>query len=200
MPLTLITPPTVAPITFEEIRDILRVNDSHQPQVETLIEWATDEIERYCERAIMDQSWKLSFHDCFPTCRDGEINLPMGKVSSVSSVKYYDTEGVQQTLVNGTDYEFSIGDYAILRPKVSWPSTERRLNAVNIEFVVGYGTDPASVPGNLRAALQALVADKHENPQTRHLSHSGAREFAVGMSVALRALLYPFVSFWGDVG
>lgn len=92
------------------------------------------------------------------------ITLPW-PTQTVDSVKYYDTSGVQQTLVAGTDYEV---DTASLMPRVvpaygaSWPATNRQLNAVEITFTAGFGL-AAAVPEDIKSWMLLMVEHYHEN-------------------------------------
>ena len=47
-----------------------------------------------------------------------------------------------------------------------WPDTYDRANAINIEFVCGYGDDAEDVPASLRAAMLLHIGDLYENRQT----------------------------------
>jgi uncharacterized phiE125 gp8 family phage protein len=93
---------------------------------------------------------------CWPM--DGQVRLPIGPVQSVSSVKYYDAGGVQQTLVANADYQAWVG----YRPPTIFPAPQKfwpviqfgRVPAVTVDFVAGYGDTGSAVPA---AAQQAIL-------------------------------------------
>lgn len=101
-----------------------------------LAEAATRLVETETARSFRDAEWTLTL-DAFPPV----IELRVCPVRSVESVRYFDAAGEQQTL----DPEAYIVDTAsepgrITRaPGTSWPQTQRRVNAVEVTFVAGYG-------------------------------------------------------------
>lgn len=111
-------------------------------------------IEAETSRRFITQTWRMDLEE-WPS--DGRIELPLQPASSVSSVKYLDSGGTLQTMVANTDYLTALSRRAPLvycPPDVSWPATKPgRLDAVRIEFVVGYGTSPADVPEMIKAAI-----------------------------------------------
>ena len=80
---------------------------------------------------------------------------------SITSVKYTDTAGVEQT-VPGADYALSLyGDACAVAPAYGkyWPSTQSIPDAVRIRYVTGYATAPKAV----KAAILLMVAFLYEN-------------------------------------
>lgn len=93
--------------------------------------------------------------------------LPIGPVSSVSSVKYLDQDGVEQTLASD-DWRLS---GAALRWRIDaaigsdWPSVADAADAVRISLIAGYGAAPSSVPPHIRTAiLRATRAQFDDKP------------------------------------
>lgn len=183
------TAPTVEPVTLEEAKLHLRADGTDQDAlIAALIQTAREHIERICERALMPQKWKLLL-DAFPACNGGLIQLPGGLVSSLVSFKYFDTAGVEQTLVANTGYQADLlSQPARLLPPISgvWPTSQLdRLNAVVVEYSVGYAK-ASLVPAPLKAALLLIVGDLYEN-----------REASIVGSIytetpAVKALLWPY--------
>lgn len=130
-------------------------------------------VEKFTNRAMVTQTWKL-YLDRFPVA-GVPIDLPKPPLQSVTHVKYYDGSDVQQTWSASTGYEV---DPAIpgtfvcaddcppskIWPKYGqgYPSTSGRRNAVEIQFVCGYGSSYTNVPGALRAAMLLLVGEMFE--------------------------------------
>lgn len=114
-------------------------------------------------RALITQTWRLSLN-AFP---DGEIMLPLPPLQSVVGVTYLNGDGVEETLTVGTDYrvgdEGTVGYVAPAFGK-SWPRGGRQQRgAVAVDFVAGYGDDPADIPGPIRQYLKARTTFYYEN-------------------------------------
>jgi uncharacterized phiE125 gp8 family phage protein len=113
----------------------------------TIIPAAVDRCELKTERQLPDATWELRL-DGWPRC--GWIEIPKPPLVSITSVKYYDTNGVQQTWAS-TNYDVDIpvgprcrrGRLA-LAYGVSWPTVQCRVNAITIRFRAGYVNESGS--------------------------------------------------------
>lgn len=165
MSLLLLIAPAVKPLSLTELRSHLRIaptDTTDDAYITTLLESATEQAEIVTGRAFITQTLKL-VRDGFPG--SGIISLERPPLQSVTSIKYLDTTGVQQTLstdVYSADIISSPGRI-ILKAGQSWPSTADQENAVEIEYVAGYGDDAADVPAPLRHGIRALVAHWYSN-------------------------------------
>jgi uncharacterized phiE125 gp8 family phage protein len=78
----------------------------------------------------------------------------------VVSVKYIDTFGVEQTLVQNTDYVVdTYGIVGHVRPAygVGWPTARDDFNTVKIRYTCGYGPAATDVPDLIREAIILMV-------------------------------------------
>lgn len=190
--LSLITPPTAAPLAVDDARGHLRVDGSDEDILITAhIQAATAWAENHTRRAFVTQTWEL-WLDAFPA--DGVLELPLPPLQTVASVKYYDTAGALQTL--------SAGSYIVtapagpqaergsirLAPGASWPATQERPNAVVVRFDAGYG-GAATVPAAVKASLLLVVGELYKN---REQSISGSSISKVPL--AAENLLSPYRS------
>jgi uncharacterized phiE125 gp8 family phage protein len=156
--LTLITAPTGEPLTVDEVITQLRLpEEESEDYISGLITIARQHFEEHDDRRLCTQTWKLTL-DHFPYYRGysniypsasyfSGFELPLRPVQVVNSLKYCDTDGILQTL-DPALYEVDLSSFiACVRPIYggSWPSTRFQKNAVEIEFVVGYG-DAVSTP------------------------------------------------------
>jgi uncharacterized phiE125 gp8 family phage protein len=85
----------------------------------------------------------------------------MPPVSSIVSIKYTDTAGVEQTLA-ADQYALSLyGDSRLITPAygATWPSTQAVADAVKVRYVTGY----ANCPKAAKAALLLIVANLYEH-------------------------------------
>lgn len=118
-------------------------NTTGDPLLNAFIVTARQMAEQATGRALVTQTWELLL-DAFP---GGDISLGLMPVQSVSSVKYYDLDGVLQT-VDAADYSLdadALPGWVRLGYNKSWPSTQGIKNAVIVRFVAGYGA-AADVP------------------------------------------------------
>ena len=127
---------------------------------------------------LISQSWRIKAS----SFGAGAIRLPFGRVTSITSLKYYDADNVQQTMAD-TDYHLTGSGrdfFVILATSKSWPSVYGRPDAASIEFVAGY-TDAAAVPADIKAAARLLVGHFFEN---REAATEGVvtREIELGVS------------------
>lgn len=159
MAVEVVTAPADEPVTLQEAKDHLRVEVSTDDAlIQRLITDAREWAERFTRRALVTQTWRL-WLDAFPAgpgLYGPAIALPGGKVQSVSNLKYVDAAGVLQTLA-GADYALVAKDPqkpALLVPAYgkAWPGARGEPNAVQVEYVTGYGA-AAAVPAIVRQAI-----------------------------------------------
>lgn len=166
MGLVLVTPPSTEPLEVEEALDHLRLelDAEDRDEVTRLAVAARQQVEEYTRRALVTQTWQLTL-DAFPDC--GPVRLPMPPLVSVTFIKYLDLAGVLQTLAPA-DY---VVDVTSIRGRIvpaygkTWPDTRCTLNAVQIEFVAGYG-DATKVPEGLKSGIKLRLGDLYENRET----------------------------------
>lgn len=166
MPLTIVTEPTIEPITLEEAEDHLRLSETSTGAEDTVIREYIKAARRYCEqfqnRAYLEQTWDLWLED-WPS--GDYIVLPRPPLVSVSYVYYYGTGGTANTMTAGNYYvdtDHEPGRVA-LEYGETWPSeTLRPGHGVNVRFVAGYGSMPSYVPTEVKQAIKLLVGHMYE--------------------------------------
>ena len=169
MALKLITAPSTYPVTLAEAKLHCRVDIADDDTLITaLITAATEMAEQKTGRAIMTQTLELTL-DAFPDA----FELTRVPVQSVTSVKYYDTTGAQQTLSN-TLYALDAADdfgFAHISPVYAgvWPNTREQPDAVAVRYVAGYA-DSASVPQSIKNWILLMVSTMYENRETEAYS------------------------------
>ena len=161
MPIKVITPPASLPVTLSEVKAFANVTINDDDTLLTsLLTAAVAKTENRTGRRLITQTLEL-YLDGFPGAT-GEINLP-GPVASITSVKYIDTDGDEQTLA-GTGYVLdAVSNPARLVPafEEEWPETRGQNNAVVIRFVTG--TAAADVPEMIKTYIKACVAWQYDN-------------------------------------
>lgn len=162
-----ITAPTPEPVTLAEAR--LQIKADSDTTEDTLITgWikaCRKVAEQYTGRALAPQTLEMAL-DEFPGCGiggDEGIDLDMPPVATITSVKYTDTAGVEQTIA-GASYALSLyGDSRRLAPTYGnyWPTTRDIPDAVRIRY--DCGTLAADDKEVVRAAILLMVAWLNEN-------------------------------------
>ena len=159
--LSLKTAPALEPVLVAELKTHSVVDFADDDDyLKTLINVARQQVENDTGRALINQTW-LQQMECF----DGEITLNKGPVSAISSIKYIDTDGVEQTLPMA-NYTFGkrFGEARIC-PSYgnSWPQVRQGLGAVTVEFIVGWGSGRDKVPYPLRQAIMIMAEHLYEH-------------------------------------
>lgn len=127
------------------------------PHVIALIDAATDRAESYTGRALINRTLVATF-DRFD-CR--KIELPYPPLVEVNAVRYLDDDGEQQTL-DSAEYRVLTSDHPgsiEVEYGESWPTPRPVSDAVEIEYVAGYGDEPANVPMAIRLAITMMVGE-----------------------------------------
>lgn len=161
--LKLATAPTMEPVTLAQAKQHLRkTTDDEDALILALIVTAREQAESYTGRRFITQTWDY-FLDRFPYCPE-VFEIPYAPLQSVSSVKYVDEAGAEQT-INALDYQVDVksepGRIAPAYNK-SWPSPRYQMNAVTIRFVCGYGL-AAAVPYSISAAMLLIIGELFSN-------------------------------------
>lgn len=156
--LTLITPPAELPVTLAEAKDFLRVfHDDEDASIGRMIAAAVAMIDGrhgILGRCLEPSTWEVVL-DRFPVA---EVQLPLGPVVSVESVRYIDLAGVEQTIA-ADSYVIDATPTFLgwIVPTSPWPATMATVNAVRVRFVAGRGT-----PEPVRQAILDMVANRYE--------------------------------------
>ena len=187
MALKLITDAATEPVTQSEASLFMRYTGTLQNDViDSLIISATRYVQNWCSTQLVNATFDY-YADSF--C--DEIDLPIGPISSITSVKYQDSDDVEQTLattVYGSDL-ISPVNKIFLKANQSWPTTLEEPNAVVIRLVSGYGSTATSVPDHYKTVIKMVVSDMFEhreantekeykpNPSVKAMLNLGAQNY-----------------------
>ena len=156
---------TAEPVTAEELRDWLRLDDTSQDtMLEGMITAARVAVEQHTHRAFVEKTIKQSLAG-FPA--SGCIELLFPPLDSVSSVKYYDTDGTEQT-IDSSNYIVDANRTVGLIQGVdnfSWPSSYERSDAVNVTFVTGKAD--AEITKTAKVLIKLIAADLYEHAESQ---------------------------------
>lgn len=157
MPTIVITAPAAEPISLTEAKLQCRVDHSTDDALlGILIKAAREQAENELGRALITQTRELIL-DEFPE----EVCVLRGApVQSLTSVKYLDTAGIEQTM-DGADTlldKDSSPGYLYPAYGTVWPATYAVPNAVRVRFACGYGAAGSSVPESIRHWMLIAIA------------------------------------------
>ena len=173
MVLSLYNPPSVEPVTLTEVKINLGYAVSaisaaaftaRDDELTRRIKTAREYVENICNRSLITQTWDLYIND-WPDCR--EVVLPKGKIQSITTFEYTDTDGATTDFEEYTLDSVSVHGKAVLNYQQSWPSVELTpVNPIHIRFVSGFGDTSASVPSSIKDAMHLIIAhwDKNKEP------------------------------------
>lgn len=159
-------------ISLDELKAHPSFRIEHNDDDATLLDHlrsGTEAAEIRCGRNFLDATYREVL-DTFPGW-DCPIRLMQIPVKSVSSITYYDLDGVQQTLDSAA--------YTVLIPRktpasihcapdYTWPSTQTRPDAVTITYVTGFttGTLPAAFKDYAITYASTLYNNLDDKQQT----------------------------------
>lgn len=177
----LITAPDPAAdiVSLDDMKAHLRYEDTDQDTlIQSLIDAAIGMIDPAAGgslgRALRPQTWELQLRAfpckaCYPK---QTIELPYPPLISVTSFKYDDMAGVEQTLVENTDF-FVFGkggrgkQYIEPAYGTRWPISRCSNESVRVRFQSGYAvpedSDPDTLPESIKAWLKLEVEDLFAN-------------------------------------
>lgn len=112
----------------------------------------------------------------------GPVRLPYGPVQSVTSVKYVDGDGTEQTLAADQYLLTNDGEVALAHG-ASWPSLRGDAEGVRIRYAAGF----AALPSSVQSAVMLMVGDLYANRET-----VGEVTGQIQMSTTVQALLGPY--------
>jgi uncharacterized phiE125 gp8 family phage protein len=156
----LIVPPVALAVSMDAARRSARVDvdadgtSSLDDDIAREVRAYTADAEHMTGRAFINQTWRVTL-DSFPDA----IKLPKSPVVSVQYVKFYDADGVQQTL-DPQDYQVdaeSEPGYIVPALGKAWPAAAARINAIEVQCICGYGPTDDSVPDAVKSYVLARV-------------------------------------------
>ncbi|MBV9989676.1 MAG: phage head-tail connector protein [Alphaproteobacteria bacterium] len=157
MPLQIITPPALEPVTLAEAKAQLKLDtDADDALISTLITAARARAEWHTGRAFVSQSWIL-WLDCWQEV----VQVPLPPLRAVSSVTTYARDG-SATVIDPSSYDVDLPGSRVVLGCIAPPGL-RELNALAIAFDAGFGDAASDVPADIRAAILDLMAELYVN-------------------------------------
>jgi uncharacterized phiE125 gp8 family phage protein len=158
------------PVSLAEAKAFLRVDDGAEDGlITTLIGAARLHVEGVTGRALLAQTWRIVL-DGWPENRC--VGLPMSPFISLVAINAVDDGGALHPIALAQI--LSAPDRLLLPLTVEGMPRLRERQGLEIDYVAGFGTEPADVPADLRHALLALVAHWFEHRDAVIVAGSGA--------------------------
>lgn len=171
------TDSTAVVVDVGEMKDHHRIfHDMHDDLVDGYIKAATETLQEYAGRRFLEETWDVVL-DEFPA--DDWIELPIGKLASVTSLQYTDDDGVTQSVALGNLVEDKGDDHK--RPRVylaynqSWPSVRGDYRGVKLRAKLGWANQ-AAVPDAVKLAVKLLGSFFYEHPEAAEMIQGGILE------------------------
>ena len=154
---------STAILTTAEAKTHLKVDTSaDDTYIDNLVSAATESAQIFTNRYFINTT--ITQHG--DTWSDIST-LFKSKVSSITHIKYFDSDNSEQTLATSvwlSDINHQPARIG-LKPNQSFPSLADRINAVNCKYVVGYGSAASDVPQGIKEAVLLIVGNWYENRQ-----------------------------------
>lgn len=147
------------PVSLEEAQIHTRADCAEEEVLlGSLISVATQAASDRLQRALVPTRYRLTL-DSFPDA----IELLMPPIMSVESVKYIDINGAQQTLDPQDYFLDSVSEPGYLVPAAdrAWPTTQDRINAVEVEYTAGY--PGSAIPAPIKQWILLVLGDMYNN-------------------------------------
>ena len=163
--------PVAEPVSLAAMKVHLRVDGSESDNIiQAQIVAAREYVEKEIQKALVQRTYRADIAGFA-----GTIMLPMHNLSSITSIKYYNTDSPQVlTTLDANVYRGNTAySYIYIAEGQSVESTANRHDAVQITYVAGYepSTDSpqdlaGNVPKGIIAAIKLIVGDLYEHRET----------------------------------
>lgn len=157
---TLVVAPVAMAVSMSAARRSARTGSTAlDAELEGRVRGITEEVEHLTGRALVHQTWQVTL-DAFPV---GAIRLPMARLVSIDHVQFRDASGALLTL-DPQDYQVDIKSepgFIVPAPGRAWPATSGTINAVEVQYVCGYGPDDTSVPAAIKDYILGMLENHY---------------------------------------
>ena len=159
MPLAVITPPEVKPVTLTKIKQHLRLDHNEDDEyLLGLLDAATLHVEAVTGQFLISRTVR-QYVEMIPASRS--ICLEAWPVMSVEEVRGFDFDGNPNVFFAG-NYRLDIRidpPALILNANINYQAFS---NGIEIDIIVGYGEIGIDVPSNIIRAILVLIAHWYE--------------------------------------
>jgi uncharacterized phiE125 gp8 family phage protein len=165
------TAPIFSVVELAKFRRNLHMGTQDEPDtsqdmyLQEILDTVIDEVQEDIGRQLARATYTM-YLDAFPA---EDLRITRGPVAAISSVKYYDSANVLQT-VAAADYQL---DNILLDGRLKFINTygvySNRLNGLEIEFTCGWAT-AAEIPQGIVDAIILRATERYINPENAMLN------------------------------
>lgn len=163
--LSLITAPTELPVTAAQAAIHSRIDDpiADAADINARLEAAVTDRQAFTRRQFIEATWEL-WLDAWPA--DGIIRIPRPPLKTLTSIKYVDPDGTEQTW---TDTLYTVvkpagpnaqHGYVVPAYGQSFPSIRSVPAGIKVRFVAGFGA-AAAVPEIYKQAVKLVFGEMY---------------------------------------
>lgn len=198
------TQPTIEPISIEEAKEHLRLDDDIDDiPVLTYVKAARLWAEKYTGRSFITRtiqqfvdSSASTLDPLYEGMRTGILSKPYSNyielaaspAITVTSINYYNDSDTQSTWATSNYYVDNVSDLGriYLRDTGTFPTDLRAANGLEINYTAGYGSARSDVPSDIKLAMLQYMTFAYE--------HRGEQEGSTTpmMPKILNTLLSPY--------
>lgn len=202
-------------VTLAEVKSHLRVDFADDDDlINGLIAAAVGQLDPsmggWLGRALRPQTWEYRLDRFYGLGRHHRnrgghhrIEIPYPPLIGIVSLKYDDPAGVEQSLVEGTDFQI-LGEGSLGRASIAplydgcWPVARCAPESVRIRFQAGYAAavaadpgpaSPDALPPTIKAWLKLIIGSLYEN---RESMMSGARAQVAQLPDHILQMISPY--------
>lgn len=169
MAIDIVTAAASEPITLIEAKNFLRVDHSDDDDLITALITASRQMCEEYTRRILVTTTIDEYFDRFPMNRwenlSNLIYLSRGPVASITSVKYVDEIGSEETIASNQYVVDTISEPARVQSTAGWFAAAGVVNQVIVRYVVG--TDVSSIPKPLIQGMMLVISDLYDQRNDR---------------------------------
>ena len=162
---------TVAPaekaLELTTVKEYLKIPASvtnHDAILNLMIDIVTQIAEDFTKRDFINRT-STTYRDFFLRRSNRGFLIRRSKLTTVNSIKYF-IDDVLTTFDSNKFFITKANDYStiMLKSGEDWPSdTDERADAIEIEFISGFGATASNIPEDLRGAMLQHIAAFFEN-------------------------------------
>lgn len=170
MRLSIVTQPTVEPVTLAEMKQYLKIpldieDDQEDEDIESLITSAREAAEKHCKRAFITQQWDMIFDEF-----KADVEIPLGKLQTIDEICYRDSAFEEHAITSTAYFVDTISDPGMVYFKSSYGgAVTARVAGWRVRFTCGYGDAATDLPKTLITAIKRIAAYWYENREAHEL-------------------------------
>lgn len=157
------TAPAFTPVLLADVRNNLHIlHTDLDTLLQACLDAAIDDAQTMIGRQFARATY-TAYLDAYPS--NGELEISLGPVNTITSVKYYAPGASELTEHASTKYQLdNIELTARLRFLESFSADSDKMNVIEIEFTTGWEA-AANIPATIKDAIILMASDRYLHPE-----------------------------------